>query len=415
MKKQYLLLISIIILLSCGSTSQQDTSIESPDETIETSIENASFRYREYCVGCQNVVLLDGKIFSELIDYTKMIEMSIIPTNTDGILVNRRMETLAKKIPIESCKILNDNVHTVPKADILDAGDVTFQGDWSSIELANFTYSTSTNNYSTELIYQKEGHEPKERIENYGGSRKVTLKGNGSQNVKAFEITATTMAPIVLTYPKVNSNGEVPQVDTQAPLNITWRGGESENIHIFLRGDWISSSDTSDILACNVQNDGNFTIDTEILKSFNWANLTTLMISDSKMVNMSLSHNQNSQLTISSASSLYIHQDINATPIFQAKTMDIGYVGTQCSSDDDCGGGECLKDTAFAEGYCSIKNCTSDNMCPSDAHCFIQTTQFTLPQFCAMPCENDTDCRGGGLYHCREADNGTKSCVPAVK
>ena len=180
-------------------------------------------------------------------------------------------------------------------------------------------------------------------------------------------------------------------------------------IIIYLTGIWNSFvNEEPETLACYVENDGEFTIPINILDKFQWGQKTDLSIVDRQTI-----MTENAKLIIGVTTTLDIYEDRNATPPSPTKTMEEGYAGNTCSTKEECGGGDCFRDSIFPDGYCSLKYCKSDNECPSDSNCFIQRRQITIPQFCAKPCSVDSDCRTP-YYHCREGDNKVKSCVPAI-
>lgn len=411
MKKLNLLLtILSMSLIGCGDSDSIKQPIDKEPSTQTKKIENASFRYIHDCVGCKDVVLLGGLVFSaNPKNDSKLIEMSVSPNNTGTMFFQSRIELLSKQIAIDSCEILDKSLHKTVEEKILDAGDVRVDVDWSAWEIPLFNYGSVTNNYSTQIKYRGEG------LDNYNAGSKITFNGEGGKDVSAFEVSANTMTPITLTSPKVDKDGQVPQVNSLLPLKVTWEGGDSKNIFIYLTSKWISASAPSKILACNVKNDGDFSIPLDILKKYDWGQFTTLTTLDFKMKPMPLSCTKDAQLVISSSSFLYIHQDINATAKVEEKTMQIGFVGKPCTGDEVCGGGTCFLDEPFFGGYCGLKNCTiENNQCPSDAVCFVQASQFSLPTFCAKPCDIDSDCRTSDAQVCRVGDDGEKSCVPGV-
>ncbi|HFU74683.1 MAG TPA: hypothetical protein ENK66_00400 [Arcobacter sp.] len=408
--KKLNLLISIIgvSLVGCGSSNHIDSGDEPISKTKNP--ENASFRYIHDCIGCKDVVLLGGLVFSaNPKNDSKLIEMSVSPNNTGTMFFQSRIETLSRKIDVDSCEILNERIHKTVEEKILDAGDVSVEADWSGWEIPVFHYDSTTNNYATQLKYRGEG------LDNYSAGSKVTFYGEGGKSVSAFEVSDTTITPITLTSPRVDSDGQVPQVDSSMPLNVTWEGGDSKNIFVYLTSSWVTTNGVSEILSCNVKNDGKFSIPLELIKKYNWGQFTALTVLDSKMKPMLLSSTKDAQLVVSASSSLYIHQDINATLKQEEKTMQVGFVGKPCTGDGECGGGTCFLEEPFLGGYCGLKYCTiENNQCPSDAICFIQSSQFSLPTFCAKPCDVDDDCRVSDAQVCRVGDDGQKSCVPGV-
>jgi len=411
MKKLNLLLalISVSLIGCVDSSSKKEPIGEEPTAQIK-KIENASFRYIHNCVGCKDVVLLGGLVFStNPQNDSKLIEMSVSPNNTGTMFFQSRVELLSKQIKVDSCEILDESVHKTVKEKILDAGDVRIDADWSGWEIPIFHYSSVVNNYATQLKYIGEG------LENYSAGSKITFHAEGSKNISAFEVSDNTITPITLTNPRVDREGKVPQVDTSMPLNVTWEGGDSKNIFIYLTSNWVTTNGVSEILSCNVKNDGEFSIPLEIMKKYNWGQFTTLRILDFKMKPMPISSTKDAQLVISASSFLYIHQDINATLKQEEKTMQVGFVGKSCTGSEECGGGTCFLEEPFFGGYCGLKNCTiENNQCPSDAVCFVQVSQFSLPTFCAKPCDVDSDCRVADAQVCRVGDDGEKSCVPGV-
>lgn len=335
--------------------------------------------------------------------------MSVSPNNTGTMFGRSRIEILSKQIEIDSCEILDASVHKTVEEKILDAGDVRVNAEWNGWEIPLFKYGTLTNNYATQLKYRGAG------LANYRAGSKITFYGEGGKDVSAFEASDKTITPITLTNPKVDENGQVPQVNRKIPLNITWKGGDSQNVFIYLTSKWVTKFNPIEILACNVKNDGAFSIPLDIIKQYNWGQLTTLTALDFKMKAMPLSCTKDAQLVISASSSLYIHQDINATPKAEDKVMQVGFVGKSCTKNEECGGGTCFVEEPFFGGYCGLKNCTiANNQCPSDAVCFVQASQFSLPNFCAKPCSVDSDCRTSDAQVCRTGDDGAKSCVPGV-
>ena len=116
--------------------------------------------------------------------------------------------------------------------------------------------------------------------------------------------------------------------------------------------------------------------------------------------------------------SLIISADPDAEPnTSDNPSMEEGYVENRCTADDDCGGGQCLLDDEFTlssgYGYCSIANCESDDVCPSDSNCFTTETLRSIPypSFCAKKCSTHEDCRTEDEIIC---DENKKSCVPGI-
>ncbi len=411
--KELNLLLSIlsVSLIGCGdNNSKKEPTVKEPT-TKTKKIENASFRYIHDCVGCKNVVLLGDLVFSNNPQNdSKLIEISVSPNSTGTMFNQSRIENLIKSITVDSCKILDNNLlHKTQNENILDAGNVRVEADWSGWKTVVFNYNNLTKNYSTQLIYRGKG------LDNYTAGSRITFIGEGGKDISAFEVSANTMSPIILTSPKVNKYGQVPQVNTSTPLKVTWKGGDSNNIFIYLTSNWVTTNRVSEVLACNVKNNGKFSIPLNILKKYDWGEFTTLTVLDFKMKPMPISSNKNAQLIISSSSSLYIYQDINTTQKVKDKTMQVGFIGKSCIGDEECGGGTCFLEEPFWGGYCGLKNCTiKDNQCPNDAVCYVDNSQYSLPTFCAKPCKIDDDCRVTDAQVCRAGDDGQKSCVPGV-
>jgi len=411
MLKQNLLMGLIsLTLMGCGSDNQSDDTIIKEPTSKTKKAENASFRYINDCIGCKDVTLLDGLLFSgNPLNDSKLIEMSVAPNSTGNMFFQSRVENLSKKIAIGSCEILDKNLNKNIDEKILDAGDIKVYANWSGWETAIFKYHNSTKNYSTQLLYRGDG------VNNYTSNSKITFTGEGGKDISSFEVSDTTMTPLILTNPKVDRNGKVPQIDKSIPLKVTWQGGDSQDIIIYLTSKWVTTDSNSEVLACHVKNDGNFLIPLSILKKYNWGQLTTLTLLDFKKKTMHLSSNKNAQLVVSSSAFLYIHQDINATLPMEDITMQIGFVGKSCTTDTECGGGTCFLEDPFFGGYCGVKNCTiENNQCPSDANCYADKSQLSLPTFCAKPCNIDSDCRVSDAQVCRVGDDNKKSCVPGV-
>ena len=92
-----------------------------------------------------------------------------------------------------------------------------------------------------------------------------------------------------------------------------------------------------------------------------------------------------------------------------------GIVGSACSGDANCGGGQCLlseniTSTTYPGGYCTGR-CVDDSDCGARGLC----TPGFLGSIgsCALRCDNDADCGRDG-YRCRVID-GVGRCAPGPK
>ena len=367
-------IIGAIFLVSCNENSSSEK-----ESIIKKKSMNVNFEYqRQYTqTGEKNV-----------------IEIHVSPKKTKF----KELDKLSKKIDVDSCKIIDKSVIKLGDNRILDVGDIKVNAQWYETPLTTLKYSHATKNYNAFVIYGLD-----KRLINYRSGDKVTFQATNPK----ITISGNAITPIEIISPKINSTSH--NVDTTMPLKVTWSGGSSQNILIYLTGIWTSLvTEEPQTLACNVENDGNFIIPIDILNRFEWRQKTELSIIDRQTV-----LSENAELIMGAYTQLTIYINKSARPSAPTHTMQEGYVENKCSTKEECGGGECLNDKIFADGYCSIKHCQTDNQCPNDAHCFIEKGQFSLPQFCAKPCSVDSDCRTP-YYHCREDDNHIKSCVPAV-
>jgi len=378
MKTKYILSIVVItFLIGCNSDSSTKNPISDNNTSTQKPI-HVEFRYG--------------------ISYTKKgekkaITMSVSPQQTKiGKIYN-----LAKELDIDSCKIIDTKNINIKDKTIYNVGDILVTAEWSEKPLSILKYNDFTKNYNASALF---GTNP--AFVNYTTDERVTFSSS------KFNISGSAIKPIKILNPK-RENGNYPNVNKNMPLNIVWSGGSSQDIIIFLKGYWTSWIPSEpETLVCHVENDGKFTIPQDILKSFQWRQKTNLVIEDMKIIKT-----KNAKLNMHSFVELYIYENKNAKPPSPTATMQEGYVENRCSTKEECGGGDCLHENIFHDGYCSLIHCKSDNECPSDAHCFIEKGQFSIPQFCSKPCSVDSDCRTP-YYHCREDDMHIKSCVPAV-
>ncbi len=376
MKIRYILGLGVIIsLISCNSTKE-------PTKEDNTTIK----KFIHVGFGYQRQYTQKGE--------RKVIEMHVSPKKTKF----EELDKLSKKIDVDSCKIIDKSVIETGDNSVLDVGDIQINAQWHETPLTTFKYSNITKNYNAFIIYGLD-----KRFINYRSGDKVTFQATNPK----ITVSGNAIAPIEILNPKINSTSH--NVDTTIPLKVTWSGGSSQNILIYLTGIWTSLvTEETQTLACHVENDGEFTIPIDILNKFEWRQKTELSIIDRQTI-----LSENAKLIMEAYTELVIYKNKSARPSAPTQTMQEGYVENKCSTKEECGGGECLNDESFADGYCSIKHCQTDNQCPNDAHCFIEKGQFSLPQFCAKPCSVNSDCRTP-YYHCREDDNHIKSCVPAV-
>ena len=90
-------------------------------------------------------------------------------------------------------------------------------------------------------------------------------------------------------------------------------------------------------------------------------------------------------------------------------------VGEPCTDPAACGGGCCIPqvgDVYFADGYCSVVDCTSDSDCPADAFCMPNHYVWVpIDSYCAKRCTSDADCRTP-MYACLVTDVGVNGCLP---
>lgn len=91
----------------------------------------------------------------------------------------------------------------------------------------------------------------------------------------------------------------------------------------------------------------------------------------------------------------------------QPRNPDGSDDGEACASNINCKGGTCIREadgadgqTSYPGGYCSTRDCESDEACNGDALC-ISLGRSTA---CRAKCETNSDCRSG--YSCRSAEGG---------
>lgn len=77
-------------------------------------------------------------------------------------------------------------------------------------------------------------------------------------------------------------------------------------------------------------------------------------------------------------------------------------LGSRCAADEDCGDYDCIDE--IEGGYCSQRDCTSNDDCPEDSAC-VAGSDFN---YCAPRCDAESDCT-----FCRDADSAA-SCVSDV-
>ena len=89
--------------------------------------------------------------------------------------------------------------------------------------------------------------------------------------------------------------------------------------------------------------------------------------------------------------------------------------GEACVANINCKGGTCIRenkeengDTSYPGGYCTSRDCTTNDDCNGDSICVARTRSTA----CFATCESTSDCRSG--YECRDAPEG-KICDSVIE
>jgi hypothetical protein len=194
--------------------------------------------------------------------------------------------------------------------------------------------------------------------------------------------------------------------------------GDFDDVVIFVTAEYCVSGWAS-LLACRVENDGQFTIPGDLVASMDFANITQLYVMRSRKVHLDVPELADDPAwSVRSISDVPIYWDPDAAPApFECHQteMEAGYVGNACQTDAECGGGCCVPpfaDVYFWDGYCSLTGCSTDADCPSDGVCansYYAAVPFDT--YCAEVCTSDDDCRFPE-YACLAVDGGTTVCRP---
>ena len=111
-------------------------------------------------------------------------------------------------------------------------------------------------------------------------------------------------------------------------------------------------------------------------------------------------------------------------PIEYSEAVTAPNTGTPCTEDSDCfspfGGGFCITDDAFPEGYCSVRNCAApwftegmpeeQNVCGDGGRCVGFDEADPTFAFCVQVCTSADEC-GAGLG-CIDFTADSKACWP---
>jgi hypothetical protein len=298
---------------------------------------------------------------------------------------------------------------------VLNAGTtITWSGDMGALtpSLTN-DYHEVTRNYTS--VARPVNYAPE--VEYLPGAD-MTVEAPGGDDVSAFSATAVAVEPIEVVTPSTDESGQIQNMATDAPLEVTWTGGgDFDDVVIMLYFAMCPDMPTAFVM-CRAANDGAFTIPLENLSGLDWPNVVLLYMTQSLKIPVEAEGLLDDPAwSVRAHSMVPVYHDPGATPppfACDALTMSEGYAGNACTDDSDCGGGCCLEavDVYYYDNYCTIDDCDSDAACPADAVC-IRNVHYVVPvdYFCARRCTDDSDCRTPE-YACLGTDEGETVCRP---
>lgn len=375
------------------------------------------------CVGCEGVSICGAPPMSG----SHVITVDADPNTETGLLfAAERWEAPGRALPLGTCEVLTGETlypvtHPPHGVDVQDAGDLVFSGAMPLMQPPiTLGYFQATHNYpsvargpSTQAVWPDE----------YLAGTDLAVEAGGGADWAAF--TAATLAPEpfdILT-PHTDEDGQISNVATDQPLEVTWTGGGGfDDVVIQLWGEYCPAGidDIKVMVHCHVPNDGAFTIPGDLLASLEWPNYMHLAVTMSEKIVLDIPGVEGEAAwSVRARAELPIYHDPAADPApfdCTADVMEAGFAGEPCSEDGDCGGGCCLPQWSgmyFYQNYCSIPDCGEGGPgCPVDALCVQDYWDTPWETYCAKFCETDQDCRGPE-YACLPQDGGATACVPA--
>jgi hypothetical protein len=336
--------------------------------------------------------------------------------DTDQHFAHARFWQQALQLEPDTCALLDSEYMQVPaRAPTLDAGTVTLAATWAQWgggtgEVVS-TYEEKIGNYTAVIAFEaNNGYEPE---------HEMTLSAPGGADLEAFTASVATPPDLKILLPAhPDEGGSAPPALTEpTPVTVEWEAGtDSETLQILMTSEWVMKAYRKSFLACNVVNDGAFTIPAEALQGFEWGSQTDLALYEIGSVPL-YDPPARFAWTFGTADQVRVHEDLDAQvpPPDQAPgiVMQEDFVGEACTLDAECGGGQCLTGVMFfPDRYCSVAECLSDADCPQDAVCHV-AVHLSSPyySFCAKKCAAGSDCREP-FYMCKDESEG-KVCLPA--
>ena len=285
------------------SGADDDDSADDDDATPDESLQEAvSFVYHHSCVGCDGLTIF-GLTYSE----TETIIINISPHAQPGdLFAEERYDAAVRALPLESCAVLGPSAFQIPSVNCLDAGALTFEADWPGWALSPVDYHTVTHNYSSVCCFG-------DAVSDYAPGRDISVEGAGGAQLGAFVARNTSVEPLLLVSPVVDGD-EVPDIDFEQSLDVSWTGGDAETVRIYLLGEWVTAGSGQQILGCHVANDGEFTVPAADLAAFDRGQVVMLHVSDRLRYPLGVSELEQLGWTLGSLTYTYVYYDPQATP-----------------------------------------------------------------------------------------------------
>jgi len=230
---------------------------DGPLSCSEGPREIASFEVSRTCPGCLGVQWCE----LPLSDESTTVTLSAAPNQETGLLFpSEQYEAIGRPISLlEGCRwyapgvTLTERFEAPWNATVLDAGTITVTGDMDAMsEPMTTTYGTL-----------EQGYEPTTRpveLDQYRAAVELVLEAEGGSNLPSFEAQALSTEPFEILEPSVDSNGQVVNFENETDLEIRWSGGGGFDDVVIIVEAFSCPSQIEGLLACRVENDGDFTI-----------------------------------------------------------------------------------------------------------------------------------------------------------
>ncbi len=395
----------------------EDTTDEDGPPPPEGDREILASSLNRACIGCDSVSWCGRPPLSDITALT----FDCAPNNDTGhFFAAERWEWHGRVLDLDTCRTFTgDDMDSILDAiegvTVLDAGPISWSGDMEALTppLMN-DYSDLTHNYPSLALIGVNLDPDLEYIPGVD----MTVESPGGDDVSAFSASAVAVETIDIISPSTDGSGQIQNIATDAPLEVTWSGGSDYDDVVIMLYFAVCPDMPSAFVMCRAANDGAFTIPLENLAGLEWPNIVLLYMSQSLKIPIDAAElTGDPAWSVRSHSMVPVYHDPDFTPPpfeCDATSMPEGFVGNPCTDDSDCGGGCCLEavDVYYYDNYCTLDDCDSDAECPADSLCTRNVHPVVqVDHFCAKRCSDDSECRTPE-YACLYTDEGETVCRP---